>query len=359
MKMHEALAALSKDLLVANMKLLGEECPVTEDEILIKIMENRLLETDTMALLFETASPREIDFFEALIQNPMKKAVRSSDVMHLASFGYIFLRGTDAIIPDEVLDKYEKIRTDDSFYKNRDVFWPFIEYLNAFAALYGVISQDTAIEFFKYYEGSYISENALKVAVGVSAIRNNLFGVKRGLIIHNDILTEGDKAIDEFIMLQSKGSYYLPPKGRILKYADSRYYDKTKQYFATRRFLQRHSDADDRLLCRIMDFVSQEMCEDTDVDELMNELEKRGVSFGGSEPANELKTFLTEQLRNTRFRINRGFTTAEISNIQRRGEEFSYNKKNISRDDPCPCGSGKKYKDCCGNILIFTHARGS
>jgi preprotein translocase subunit SecA len=22
-------------------------------------------------------------------------------------------------------------------------------------------------------------------------------------------------------------------------------------------------------------------------------------------------------------------------------------KKNISRNDPCPCGSGKKYKNCC------------
>jgi uncharacterized protein YecA (UPF0149 family) len=24
-------------------------------------------------------------------------------------------------------------------------------------------------------------------------------------------------------------------------------------------------------------------------------------------------------------------------------------KTNIGRNDPCPCGSGKKYKKCCGN----------
>ncbi len=24
------------------------------------------------------------------------------------------------------------------------------------------------------------------------------------------------------------------------------------------------------------------------------------------------------------------------------------NKKKVGRNDPCPCGSGKKYKDCCG-----------
>jgi SWIM/SEC-C metal-binding protein len=25
----------------------------------------------------------------------------------------------------------------------------------------------------------------------------------------------------------------------------------------------------------------------------------------------------------------------------------------ISRNDPCPCGSGKKYKKCCGSTGVF------
>ena len=25
-----------------------------------------------------------------------------------------------------------------------------------------------------------------------------------------------------------------------------------------------------------------------------------------------------------------------------------YNVKKVGRNDPCPCGSGKKYKKCCG-----------
>ena len=27
-----------------------------------------------------------------------------------------------------------------------------------------------------------------------------------------------------------------------------------------------------------------------------------------------------------------------------------YNGKKISRNEPCPCGSGKKYKKCCGAL---------
>lgn len=25
-------------------------------------------------------------------------------------------------------------------------------------------------------------------------------------------------------------------------------------------------------------------------------------------------------------------------------------EKKVGRNDPCPCGSGKKYKKCCGNV---------
>jgi len=40
----------------------------------------------------------------------------------------------------------------------------------------------------------------------------------------------------------------------------------------------------------------------------------------------------------------------------RHGEEPSREpikkQKKIGRNDPCPCGSGKKYKKCCGRGLV-------
>ena len=31
-----------------------------------------------------------------------------------------------------------------------------------------------------------------------------------------------------------------------------------------------------------------------------------------------------------------------------RGQTVRYEKPKVGRNDPCPCGSGKKYKKCCG-----------
>ena len=56
---------------------------------------------------------------------------------------------------------------------------------------------------------------------------------------------------------------------------------------------------------------------------------------------------------NTRMLMNRGYTPKETSAISKKGKTVSYKKEDpgytkIYPNDPCPCGSGKKYKKCCG-----------
>jgi preprotein translocase subunit SecA len=54
---------------------------------------------------------------------------------------------------------------------------------------------------------------------------------------------------------------------------------------------------------------------------------------------------------------NMGYASAEESDIQRASRERSHKQQpirveqKIGRNDPCPCGSGKKYKKCCGAVV--------
>lgn len=43
-------------------------------------------------------------------------------------------------------------------------------------------------------------------------------------------------------------------------------------------------------------------------------------------------------------------SNAQTNEAQIQGEEKqqTVHKKKIGRNEPCPCGSGKKYKNCCG-----------
>jgi len=55
---------------------------------------------------------------------------------------------------------------------------------------------------------------------------------------------------------------------------------------------------------------------------------------------------LVYNLRKLSF-IQKGIIPSFVTDKMRVGEQ-QHKKKKIGRNEPCPCGSGKKYKRCCG-----------
>lgn len=49
------------------------------------------------------------------------------------------------------------------------------------------------------------------------------------------------------------------------------------------------------------------------------------------------------------LRVNNGWSAEEL--FEKDSASAAEAKKEIGRNDPCPCGSGKKYKKCCGRDL--------
>ena len=132
---------------------------------------------------------------------------------------------------------------------------------------------------------------------------------------------------------------YTPPKDELLRYEDELYFENTPATQAMRGFFKTElgvapADVEDTLgdmvdICRVGD-------------------------IGMESAINELKPYLTTQaltekflslyttLHNTtRMPENYGHTPLELA-------ESSKIRRTVGRNDPCPCGSGKKYKKCCG-----------
>jgi len=75
------------------------------------------------------------------------------------------------------------------------------------------------------------------------------------------------------------------------------------------------------------------------------------------EPETQRRRFPTQQMRTVHDNaVNLGFAAAEESDIQKASRERSQKLQpvkvgqKVGRNDPCPCGSGKKYKKCCGMV---------
>ena len=79
--------------------------------------------------------------------------------------------------------------------------------------------------------------------------------------------------------------------------------------------------------------------------------------YGGKDPVNEFRKASFAAFNNLVYEIQKQIVLVlnnmNITNQKKKNQKMKiltlFTKK-IGRNDPCPCGSGKKYKQCHGNI---------
>ena len=240
------------------------------------------------------------------------------------------------------------------------------DYIIALSNLYGMIQKDILVEI-------YNTQNKEPISLGeVEAyLKNPPAELKMGhtyphkdYFVHETILE-----FDEFeLMLEKKGDkpFYVPAKEELLRYMDDFYFEKTKQYKVFYDYVRKNLLGGDGL-------KAQELCEeirdafefDLGMTFVSEALERADVVFDNEEQVNEVMRLMMEMSNNIRRWEHNGNTAQEIF------EEFEkphlrplpkkpyrvgasnvvpFEKKvKVGRNDSCPCGSGKKYKNCCMN----------
>ena len=72
--------------------------------------------------------------------------------------------------------------------------------------------------------------------------------------------------------------------------------------------------------------------------EIAKRMEADGVNF---QSIRQMKKWMKEHEAELRAEVQGGAPQAKV-------ETYVHEGPRIGRNDPCPCGSGKKYKKCCG-----------
>ncbi len=82
-------------------------------------------------------------------------------------------------------------------------------------------------------------------------------------------------------------------------------------------------------------------------------------SYGQKDPLSEFKKEafnlfegLLEKIKNDiiKFLLNLNIVVAQEKKTEQKQEKIFSDNKKIGRNEKCPCGSGKKYKHCCGSV---------
>lgn len=218
-------------------------------------------------------------------------------------------------------------------------------------------------------------------------------------LVHESILMDYDVYDDLMYSKRGKNDYFIPPKEELLKYTDDLYEPKSPQYRAMRSFVARYQDvgareAEDRLfelMFNIRDGVSSPLA-------VVNKMSRFSDIHIYAEHYYEFETLFIDLYNHIRNPHLNGYTPEEYLQMTNAPDESMYavkenipeeeiidelseavaaceyfqyevrkfrenihmlasqnqqtvKKKKIGRNDPCPCGSGKKYKKCCGANL--------
>lgn len=234
--------------------------------------------------------------------------------------------------------------------QNKDLV---IQYAAACANLYGVIKYPKFLEIYNTQNEQALSSKELRSLLTdshvVKLLKKKFVFPYRGALVHEAIEygEEFTVSIEEAI----GKPFYIPVKEELLRYVDDDYYEKTI-----------HQEKLAQMLTK--DFNISKLTGTDEIDSLIDELQGMDSNFQevikgflvhfeikDMKQLNEYIHALTMIANTTRIWENRGHTPSELAQM---GSQLPsilapvIDVDKIGRNDPCTCGSGKKYKKCCG-----------
>ena len=233
------------------------------------------------------------------------------------------------------------------------------DYIVALTQLYGIVHKEKVIEIYNEQNRNPVSiahidrvmrEDAKQLAKGFAFIEGNYF-------VHEAIMLFDD--IDDVLRERMGKPFYVPRKNELLKYKDSFYFEKNKYYRRLFRFVLKNlTDGNRERAIDICEDI-QGTCQQDDFlpRDIFNVFNRLKVTFEDETQVREALDLVMELSNHTRLWANNGFTPTELFNMERRAaardaeaiseRENPGKHQRVGRNDPCPCGSGKKYKKCC------------
>lgn len=236
-------------------------------------------------------------------------------------------------------------------------------YIIALTNLYGILHPEKLVEI-------YNNQNNKKIGIDeVYEILDNLpdevakafVFSHRGYFVH-DAVVEFDE-FDSLLMNKGVKPYYVPIKEELLKYTDDFYYEITMEYSALLDYISKNLINDHQKAQELVEEIHGTCQIGGSMKNVMGNFNRFNVNFKSIEQINEVMKLVMDLSNNIRIWENNGHTPNEIYEMLEKPNmkplpnvPFDLNttnvidiktRKKVGRNDPCPCGSGKKFKKCC------------
>lgn len=340
---------------------------------LAEFLAREVLDRDVMCRYFTFLEDEELDIlkkFSALSEERMPTEEDIQNARSLVEGGYCGAAGMwGIVVPREVYEAYKE-NCDSEWRKERRKALELSCYLNAAAELYGVCTMDRVLDIYRKHTGNKVNE------MSIYSFCEMIPHTKKNYYFDGEKLIYGtlrDKAeIAELLNAQGDVPFYMPTKKEAETLGKEGYlpfdsYMKALSNLLYMNFEEMGGDADE--LCK---YVQCLIRGGASVNEVMEKLEEYLWFDDDKALKKKVREAVTKVWKHTRMTALRGnmpagsspeeqpeasapFDRSAGDNTGNTGDNilsFPVDvKKKIYPNDPCPCGSGKKYKKCCGRNI--------
>ena len=237
-------------------------------------------------------------------------------------------------------------------------------YCSASVCLYGVISVDEFVDVFNHYEDTPTTPEEVLFVIKQFSVKDEVEYTIAGNIISGyefqPQLEDYKENVDSIRSAQIGKPRYLPSKEEFIKYADMDYLEPTQPYADLKAYILKHKltsygegiDGVDGDLLDLHEMIRFGV----ETSSVYDYFTERGYQFENLHILEGFAHLIMNVNNNTRMYGNNGFTPYElVGKVGRRkataikkSRDDQQIKSRLGRNDPCPCGSGLKYKNCCG-----------
>lgn len=330
-----------------------------KDELL-DYVEASLLNYETAKQVFLCADEKEMEVFRRSLKEEV--VLLPEDYYKCVYFfvsGYYYLTEKNSIIvPDEVKDLYEKLFTEE-FIKEKERFDLILKYCVACTNLYGIVPYAEVVGIFNQQNEEETCIEELLADYHNMGLREVFFELQGEYLVHEAI--EGEDEFNALLDKQGDKPYFVPDKEDLLKYGEDDYFERNEAYIKLKEYIKANILKDEDAaedLCSDLQLVC---CFGDSQADILNQFLARDIEFANEQQVYDIGQLLYELNNTTRMWDNRGYTPKELFELGLVEEEpqmvglmpakqgtYVREGKKIGRNDKCPCGSGKKYKHCCG-----------
>ena len=378
-KVKDMLQSYAKDDLVLLAKELKLRHNGLRKEELAEKLANELLTPSVMEQRLIVLRDREIAAFEAAMKREcfFPTDQEWEDLEAIFEMDYISAYEDDYMeIPEEVRAVYSKINSPEFHGKRRAVSW-MLECLQMFSYIHVVAPVSVVYQMYRGRKGFRVSPaEFLSIFEKVPKEKNPCTILDEKVVLSEVLRDDLYLRIEE---RQREVPYYIPSEEEIHDYARNAYPSKDSGYQKLREFLikglKREDEEADYLCMAVYKEFSMGGGSLSDIMDLMNEEE---IVFASEGQVEQFANIVINVNNRTRMFALRGHTPNEMRNfrssstkpvkptivpmssmaadmlfgaredLERLGMSVDDTTKKVYPNDPCPCGSGKKYKKCCG-----------